>query len=642
VKRQNYLDWIRNRKVHDLNILRQLIIDSTPWKLDTAKLDETLFEATYHLKPLPPYEATKDTLNRALNYDKVMDEITTRGRPLKLEGDTVKEQVRSLLPRKLAKSERESLSYALSRIAIEDLPRKNRWPVVMTGLDSLTAAILSIYNVSRIVDQKVAWLYGLWFYKVEQIKIEAIQNILDTLSGDYSRDEMATILRKAGKSINEILGQDPNVDPSIIRPDNLVRVINSWLSMVESKDTDDHELNKILRNEVTAMLAELKGFSASLEREIDVRSVSATRLDVLAIRPDGPAASKYEELLQLFRQEINILQYQPLVRLCIRLAKQNQLNRLTAKDIEEVSQFKGRTAYYKLEQLEHILHERYIPSLRKIGLRYRYIFTPRQRPGVVSDGLVERLILTEQDIRGCSINIEPMWTNGPDERILPQGSFEAVVEDEILSMRFDLFDLENNEWNLDESHEFSKGKKKAKQIIQQTTSSLDRELLSLTERQVELVSTLWRFEGSRTQRRWLFDQIDFPIRTANKMRYQLLQGHVLNLVYLPALEFCGLPDGLMIVANCYDRRSRDALISKLADRLPFVRLLFGDSNDVVAHARLPLKRSDQVAGTIRDLMKETSDNSFTARLKSSYTYRMTVLHRIRNNETKGWKDPWRI
>jgi hypothetical protein len=642
VKRQNYLDWIRNRKVHDLNILRQLIIDSTPWKLDTAKLDETLFEATYHLKPLPSHEATKDTLNRALNYDKVMDEITTRGRPLKLEGDTVKEQVRSLLPGRLAKSERESLSYALSRIAIEDLPRKNRWPIVMTGLDSLTAAILSIYNVSRIVDQKVAWLYGLWFYKVEQIKIEAIQNILDTLSGDYSRDEMAIILRKAGKSINEILGQDPNVDPSIIRPDNLVRVINSWLSMVESKDTDDQELNKILRNEATAMLAELKGFSASLEREIDVRSVSATRLDVLAIRPDGPAASKYEELLQLFRQEINILQYQPLVRLCIRLAKQNQLNRLTAKDIEEVSQFKGRTAYYKLEQLEHILHERYIPSLRKIGLRYRYIFTPRQRPGVVSDGLVERLILTEQDIRGCSINIEPMWTNGPDARSLPRGSFEAVVEDEILSMRFDLFDLENNEWNLDESYEFSKGKKKAKQIIQQTTSSLDRELLSLTERQVELVSTLWRFEGSRTQRRWLFDQIDFPIRTANKMRYQLLQGHVLNLVYLPALEFCGLPDGLMIVANCYDRRSRDALISKLADRLPFVRLLFGDSNDVVAHARLPLKRSDQVAGTIRDLMKETSDNSFTARLKSSYTYRMTVLHRIRNNETKGWKDPWRI
>jgi hypothetical protein len=642
VKRQNYLDWIRNRKVHDLNILRQLIIDSTPWKLDTAKLDETLFEATYHLKPLPSHEATKDTLNRALNYDKVMDEITTRGRPLKLEGDTVKEQVRSLLPGRLAKSERESLSYALSRIAIEDLPRKNRWPIVMTGLDSLTAAILSIYNVSRIVDQKVAWLYGLWFYKVEQIKIEAIQNILDTLSGDYSRDEMAIILRKAGKSINEILGQDPNVDPSIIRPDNLVRVINSWLSMVESKDTDDQELNKILRNEATAMLAELKGFSASLEREIDVRSVSATRLDVLVIRPDGPAASKYEELLQLFRQEINILQYQPLVRLCIRLAKQNQLNRLTAKDIEEVSQFKGRTAYYKLEQLEHILHERYIPSLRKIGLRYRYIFTPRQRPGVVSDGLVERLILTEQDIRGCSINIEPMWTNGPDARSLPRGSFEAVVEDEILSMRFDLFDLENNEWNLDESYEFSKGKKKAKQIIQQTTSSLDRELLSLTERQVELVSTLWRFEGSRTQRRWLFDQIDFPIRTANKMRYQLLQGHVLNLVYLPALEFCGLPDGLMIVANCYDRRSRDALISKLADRLPFVRLLFGDSNDVVAHARLPLKRSDQVAGTIRDLMKETSDNSFTARLKSSYTYRMTVLHRIRNNETKGWKDPWRI
>jgi len=647
VNKQSYLDWMKgSKRIHDLNILKQVIIDSSSWKIDIAKLAETLFEKTYRLPRLPNRAVSPMLLNRALNYDRVMEEITTRMRPLKPEGKTVRDQVRSLLPKKPQESdrvdddERKSLSYAFSRIVIERVPREKKWPVVMTGLDALTSAILSIFNISRIVNQQVPWLYCLWYYKVEQVRVEAIENILDALSGDANWEDVKIEIENADELINEALGQDPSLDSSITQPDPLSIKIHELFREVESRFSDEKERRRKFRFKVSEELATLKGFSASLAEKIDVRSVSATLFDVLAMRADGPAASHYETLLQLFRQEINILQHRPLVQLCLKLTKKEQPNRLTAIDLEQVTEFKGRKAYYELERLEHFLHERYFPALRKIGLRYRYIFTPRQRPSVVSDGLIERMILTEQNIRGCSIHIEPSWTKGPRTWTFPEGSYEAVVEDELISMRLDAFDMKKGEWDLDVDGTGSKRRKKAKRAIKQSTSFVDNRSFRLTERQSELLSILWRFEGSRLQRKWFLEQIDFPIRTANRLLHQMLKDHILMSVYLPALEFCGLTDGLMIVANCFDRRSRDTLISQLTEKLPFVRLLFGDSNDVVAHTRLPAKSSDNVGGPIREMMKEISDNSFTARLKSSYTYRMTALHRIRNPETKGWKDPW--
>jgi len=635
-----------SRRIHDLNILRQVIICSSPWNIDTANLDEALFEKTYKLPPLSDRVVSPMLLNRALNYDRVMEEITTRMRPLKPEGKTLRDQVQSLLPKKLRESdaedefERRSLSYVFSRIVRERVPREKKWPVVMTGLDTLASAILSIFNISRIVNQQVPWLYSLWYYKVEQAKIEAIEKILDALVGDAKWEDVKTQIEAADELINEALGQDPNLDSSIAQPDPLSLKIHELLREVESESSDEKERRKKFRIKVSEELATLKGFSASLAEEIDVRSVSATLFDVLAMRADGPAASDYENLLGLFRQEINILQYRPLIPLCLKLSKEEQPTRLTALDLERVSEFRGRKAYYELERLEHFLHERYFPALRKIGLRYRYIFTPRQRPGVVSDGMIERMILTEQNIRGCSVHIEPSWTKGPQTWTFPDGSYESVVEDEIISMRFDAFNVKDGEWDFDVSSTGSKSWKKTSRAIVQSTASLDNRVFTLTERQSELLSILWRFEGSRMQRKWFLEQINFPIRTANRLLHQMVKDHILKSIHLPALEFCELPDGLLIVANCFDRRSRDALISQLTDRLPFVRILFGDSNDVVAHARLPAKTSDQVGGTLVDMMEATSDSSFTARLKSSYTYRMTALHRIRNPETKGWKDPW--
>ena len=60
------VDWLRKgRMVEDLTILRNLIADSSAWKVETAELDETLFESTFGLQPLPNEPSTGVAINRA-------------------------------------------------------------------------------------------------------------------------------------------------------------------------------------------------------------------------------------------------------------------------------------------------------------------------------------------------------------------------------------------------------------------------------------------------------------------------------------------------------------------------------------------------------------------------------------------------
>lgn len=631
--------WLKeSRKSPDLQILRKLIINSDEWKSETSTLDETLFEKSFNLPPLPILTVSDAVLDRALSFERVMDEITTRLRPLRPKGKNLREQIYSLLPKGLEKEEIRSLTYALSRIVLEKIPRESRWPVVPPGLDTLSAAIITIYLISEAVEQKVSWLYTLWSYKIEQAKIDELDKILGLLRKDVQKDQIIKNLDDITETINKSLGQDPQVDISIAQPDTLTIRISDWIRRLKTKDMKKKEL--II--EISKELAILKGFSGPLEKEIDVRSASATNFNILALRADGPLAISHEPFLQLLRKEINILRYSPFVKLCMYLSKEELPGRPTAKDIEHTTDYSGRNAYYTLQKLEMLLNEQYLPNFRRIGLRYRYIFTPRQRPGVLSEGLVERLVLTEQNIRGCAANLEPIWTEGPDPRKFPEGSLEAVVEEELVSLNINHFDTEKGEWSSTIWDGYPSEIKQSRRLILRSTASELQESYRITERELELLSVIWSSEGTKTHRRWLLNSINYPARTANKILREWTDNKIVKLIYLPALEYCGLPDGLMAVANCHDRRSRDSLIDMLTQQLPYVRVFFGDSNDIVAYVRVPVKTSDKVGGVLREMMRETSDNPYVARIKESKIYRMTTLYRLRNFKTKEWIDPWPV
>jgi hypothetical protein len=632
-KKQDYLNWMKvGRQTNDLNILRQIIIDSSDWKCDSPSLNEALFEKSFGLAALPKKKVTDSLLMKELNYE-IVRGILGHIRPLIPTGRTVREQVVSLLPKNLelddsAGHDMKLLSYILARIGIERVPKKAKLPVTIPGLDCLSAAILSIHNVSKAVDQNVRWLYCLWAYKQEEFKAEVLEYILDVFSKDPFKKDVDSEIDKVKEKIKLAFGDD---DPFLSK-------IQIWAGEAQNARKSPA---KHLQMQVWNELAKLRGFIERGDKgAIDAQETSATPLDVLALRPDGPPANSHERLLQRLRQEINILQYAPLIRLSRRLAKNDSPDRITAKDIEETSKFRGRSAFYALDRIENFLHERYILSLSRLGLRYRYIFTPRQRPGVLSNGMVERMILNEPNMRGCTVHVEPLWSEGPDSHTYPEGSYEAVVEDEALSMKLDRYDANRDMWELDSPVKIPKTAKREGESIEWSTHTTNKMQCRLTDRQVELISILWGFIGSRSMRMWLLNQVGYPNRTAGRVLCQMREEQVLKLLYLPALEFCGLPDCLMIVGNCYDRRSRDSLIRQLSERLPYVRVLFGDSNDVVAHARMPAKMSDIISGRILEIMSEFSDHSFAWRLKETKTYKMTVLHRISSNDSKRWRNPW--
>ena len=409
-----------------------------------------------------------------------------------------------------------------------------------------------------------------------------------------------------------------------------------------TKSSNMKKQKKERRKEVKEIIADLSGHSAKLQDEIDVRSTPVTNWDTLALRSDGPTAEAHEPLLRLIRSEINILRYDPIRKLCINLSSVEDPGHPTLEDFNQVSDFIGtRIAYYEMHRIEPLLNECFIPTLRKLGLRYRYIFTPRQRPGVLSEGLVERMILTEKEIRGGTIHVEPNTSQGPNPRQFRKGSYEAVVEDEIVSLNLNHFDLESGDWLSNTQKELPREKQKDSLLIQRSTIFDDKEPYSLTSRALEIIGLLWSLKGPRSQRKFILERVNYPNQTANRMLKEMLDNQVMRLLYLPALEFCSLPDGLIAYANCSDRRSRDRFVDHIIESQSFARIRIGDSNDVVAHIRVPLKNSDYVAGDLKEKIGEFSDHYFTARLRSTNTYKIATLHKLRKPKSRKWIDPWK-
>ncbi|MHA1666376.1 MAG: hypothetical protein ACTSW7_03295 [Candidatus Thorarchaeota archaeon] len=637
-------EWLKgSRRTHDIHILKQLIVESSSWKSETSPLDKSLFEKTYDLKPIPKSTVSADMLNRGLGYERVMDEITSKMRKVQPSGDSLEEQIKSLLPRDLPASEVESICYAFSRIVLERIPKETRWKIVPIGLDALTAALLYLYIISTAVRQKVPWLLTIWKLKLKEVKIDALKSIYDSMSKKASEDYIQDIMKEADKHINDALGKDSTIDGFLPPQDPLSRKINDWIRLVSAtKRSDMKKLKSELRNEITETIADLRGYSASLATKINVQGTPVTNWDTLALRSDGPTAQAHEPLLRLIRGEINILRYDPIRKLCLNLSSVEEPGHPTLDDFNQVSDFAGtRIAYYERHRLEPLINESFIPTLRKLGLRYRYIFTPRQRPGVLSKGLIERMILTEKDIRGCTVHVEPNTTQGPNPRQFPKGSYEAVVEDEIVSLNLNHFDLESGDWLSNTQKEIPRDKQKDDLLIQRSTISDDNEPVSLTKRQVELIGLLWSLKGPRSQRRFILERVNYPNQTANRMLREMLDNQVVRLLYLPALEFCSLPDGLIAYANCSDRRSRDRFVDHIIESQSYARIRIGDSNDVVAHIRVPLKNSDYVAGDLKEKIGEFSDHYFTARLRSTNTYKITTPHKLRKPTGRKWIDPWK-
>ena len=631
-------EWLRmHKRMNDSTILRKLIAETYQVDLVNLPLNIGLFEKTYGFGTVPKQAVSDESIERALGSTQEMVDLQIAMSKRNPKGDTLREQIESLLPNNVI-NDRESIIYTLSRIVTQRIPRKIRWPIIPEGLDTLTAALLHLYAISKAVDQRIPWIIAIWKTKILDAKIDALKKIENALLSECSREDLRDALESANEKYNQALSLNPRIDSQ----DPLSQQISNWIADIIIKDKELDELLPLLKRSVQERKEDIMEYSSSRKTQAHVQSDPITNWNLLALRPDGPSAHEHNTLLRILRQEFNILKYDPVWKLCLNLSQVEAPGHPTAEELSQVSDFSERNAYLEMYRLDSLFNEYYLLNLEKLGLRYRYIFTETQRSGVKSDGRIEKLRFIEEKPRSCTIHVEPTWSQEPDLRLLTGVYSEAVVDHEIVTLNLNHYDAKAGDWLSLMKDDLKKKEQRDEYIIQRKTRTTDRTPFSPTPRQMELLGFLWSLYGLRRQRNWLFDAVNYRQQTANRNLGVLLDNKVLRLLYLPALEFCKLPDGFVGYASCHDRKSRDKLVDHLIQSQPFSRIHLGDSNDIVALVRSPFKKSDVIAGDLREKMSEFSDNYFTARLQKRTSSTITVFHRLFDSTTKTWKDPWKL
>lgn len=635
--------------VEDLTILRNLIADSSAWNIETAKLDETLFERTFGLQPLPREPSSGVAIDRVIGHEEVTDKITTKMRPLIPIGDSLREQVASLFPGNLSKEEKSTLSYVFSRFVLEDTPKDVDWPLVPKGLDSLSAALFTINIVSRFIGGENLWLLPLWSMKVEEHRLDGLQKIHDSLLSEGTLDDIIEDLKTTKQSIKKILIQNPSIDAAIAPEDPLSSIIDTWVRTLNSEKRSSKRVKDETRQKVASDVMEeignRKGAGSVSLDEVELQRMTFTQWNIHSLRPDGPTATKHESMLKMFRGNMNILDYGPLVKVCEFLSECERAGRPSASEIEQVVETKRRMSHYTLQRLGFVLTERHIPSMNRLGLRYRFVFTEKQKPIIHSAGLAERMILSESSHEGCTVHLEPESSEGLLEAT-PPNTIQMTVDSELVSMRMALYDRKNRTWKLEPWKSVSRRPGRTPSWLIRKTEYRKGSPSPLTRRQIDLIGPVLTVRGLRVSRKWMLEKMGFAPRTARRYLRGMLDKKIVRLLYTPALEYCGLPEGMLVVCGFKEHRSRESFINWMTSRVPFVRVLTDQSTNLVAYLRLPPYKTDVVGGVIREKLlggskkDRIATQAFTARLRSYKTYYMTVLQRLINEN--GFIDPWSI
>ena len=343
-----------------------------------------------------------------------------------------------------------------------------------------------------------------------------------------------------------------------------------------------------------------------------------------------------EPILNRLRANINVLRSDLMLRLCAYLEDWQSHKRVTIKDIKEELGISGGTANQRIMRLFYAMAERYTPALDRFGLTYRYILTPLERATIRSPGLISRHLLSAgSGFRGTTVNLEPLDSSGPE---LPD-SLQVTVDSEFVSMRLGLFDRKQGSWRI--NLDTKEGTKQPSLWLRRGSARHIGALVIPTRREIDLMGILWINRGNWVFRQWLLEAIKFPKRTAEHVLKQILERKMMSVLYHPSLQYCGLPEGVLAVANGMKEAEITELTSWITRTIPFAKI-FTDrfQSNMVAEVRVPSYRSDVVAGRLREMFAETNAAYNVAAIQLKRTFHMTALNRLMDNKSRVWIDPW--
>ncbi|RDE14266.1 MAG: hypothetical protein C4K47_04830 [Candidatus Thorarchaeota archaeon] len=623
----------------DLQLLRKLVLVPYALECQTLVLDEPLYESTVGLNPLPSSAYGEDRIDSALGMSLATESITGWDRPLAAKGSTLRMQIDSLLPDNLPN--RPSIIYALCRVVTDDIPSKTRWQLYNPGLDSFAAAVLAIHHVGKEIARRPAWLEVLWRTSILRLKVGVLRDLLAALRAAPTAGRMRKRLRKVGHRLMKMLPQDPLGST----------IIDTWLAMIPG------DMSGRLPNDIIDRLrdGETKGKQkrSGISEELELLQSSSVIWPVMTLRADGSIAGDSEGILSEVRQQLNALEYKPVRDICAYLAERPMPGCPTGADVMNATGLTKSASYHASAFLQMVITEDYVPSFGSMGLQYRYVMMSQERgvdrPLAIADKCFLRREhaaktttknLAHAGFRVAVGQVEPVGSQGPSERDLPENSFTVSVQSQFVSVRLDLYDVGKSVWR----EPWNERRPAPRSTILHLTGSEPPVLGPPSvpmQREVDALSILWSFKGTRPTRRWLFERMGFPAGTAEHIIPSLFKKRLVRLMYYPALEYCSLPEGIFACSTGMSARDLLSYTRWAVGVFPYCRILTNKSaGDVVAIARVPRLRSTLASEVIRDRLEETGCEFMVSVIQSYKSYYMTVLNRLYNPVSRDWLDPW--
>ncbi|MHA2300475.1 MAG: hypothetical protein ACXACD_05930 [Candidatus Thorarchaeota archaeon] len=558
------LDWLRKgRPLDDPTIIRHIMLDAVQTEIavklkhleeknaeqsyahsmadwqSNLKLSPSLFEREFNLPPLQNDRISYKVINDSLMCSTVNQEVERLDTPLMPAGKSLEEQINSLLPacldltrskrskkQQYMMQKRESLVYFLSRVALDSMPSSKGWPIIPTGLDSLSAALFTLHFISQIAKTRMPWLALIWKYEIERYRNEQLLDLLASLSHEITVNEVKRKIEQASKDISRDLGAR---DPILVWAHEWIDRLKKFgpkMKLVDCEVREKKEADKPEDDEDKESNDEKKAHTTDLRRKL--KQDVLKRMDPpsggvqtpqtplprslwaqTSITADGPLSDASEGLLSSLRAELNALRIEQLMKTCEYLANIEKSGKPTVREIADASNVGVRSA--QTHTIGLTLTERYIPALMNMGLRYRYIFTRMQKSAPDSHGLAERIIISESDLYQIATkHLEPAASLGPQVSDLPDDCFQTTVETDMISMRMDLFDKEQGDWS-EEPWTSSSPKRTNRWLFRNTPLKVEK-LSMPTQREIDLLSIISSISADSKGIKWVLESLKFPSR----------------------------------------------------------------------------------------------------------------------------------
>jgi len=611
------VDWLgKGQETDDITLIRQIVRDVSA---EDTVLDKALLESDSGTCDVPESPLPQGRIDAALGLSEAIEEIGVWERPIAVTGASLRDQIVSIIPDNVEEGMRESLVYTLSRVMVGEWPRFIEWQPYLSGIDSASAALLTVHCIGRALKIRPDWMKVLWRMSIEKLKSELLASLLSSLAVNRRVSSIMGLLELARETLREKIPRDLLLTN---------RTIDGWMAMLlpESKDEADLDTINELRNRIGAELLSLR------TRE--------TLWGVLTLRPDGPAASQIEPMLNRLREKINALDYRPTTSVCTYLADCQIPGKPTAREISEATGLSGWNAHLALALLETLLTERYIPSVSLLGLRYRFVISTRERGAPKSRGLAVKYLLRDTRFQSASLHVEPVDSQGPNVAALPASIFDVVVDSELVSMRLDLYDTMRSVWK-EPWYEPKIPPRLSPHCLMRSSVSASGKTLTPSPRDLQALGVLWAFRGMRPARSWLLSSIRFSRSTLRHVIPRVLESGLLTLLYHPTLEYCALPEGLLVAARKMTSRKADSLATWITRAFPYCRLLTSrPAGQAAAVVRVPALKSDTAKAIIEEKLQEMDCEYVVAGIESCRSYYMTALNRIHDSHARTWVDPW--